>query len=174
LPAVERYRDTPFISLTRGEVDLSAIAGEPPTGEEAPAIDDAALSRLIVRLKAALGDAVRDVRPSKRLRESPVCLVADAGAMDLRLERFLLQHSQIRELSPRVLEINPRHELIRRMADLAARQGEVPEFDELARLLLDQARIVEGEPLPDPGAFLRSMGRFLARALETSMRPTAG
>lgn len=174
LPVVERCRDTPFVSLTRGEIDLSAIAGEPSAAEEAPPIDDAALTRLIARLKAALGDAVRDVRPSKRLKESPVCLVADAAAMDLRLERFLLQHSQIRELSPRVLEINPRHELIRRMADLAARQGEVPEFDELARLLLDQARIVEGEPLPDPGAFLRSMGRFLARALETSMRPTAG
>lgn len=166
LPAVEKYRDLPFVSLTRGEVDLSAIGGEAQPEESAPAVSDAALARLIARMKTALGDAVKDIRPSKRLRESPVCLVADAGAMDLRLERFLLQHAQIREVSKRILEINPRHELIRRMAEIAAGEGERPELDALARLLLDQARIVEGEPLPDPGAYLRSMGHFLARALE--------
>lgn len=166
LPAVEKYRDVPFVSLTRGDVDLSAIEGSAAPEETAPAVDDAALARLLARMKAALGDAVKDVRPSKRLRESPVCLVADAEAMDLRLERFLLQHAQIRELGKRILEINPRHELIRRMAELAAGEGEQPELAELSRLLLDQARIVEGEPLPDPGAYLRSMGRFLARALE--------
>jgi len=166
LPAVGKYRDVPFVSLTRGEVDLSGIEAVAPPEEGEAAVDDAALARLIARMKAALGDAVKDVRPSKRLRESPVCLVADAGAMDLRLERFLLQHSQIRELGRRILEINPRHELIRRMAGMAAGESERPELDELARLLLDQARIVEGEPLPDPGAYLRSMGRFLARALE--------
>ncbi len=168
LPEVRAFRDAEFRSLTRGEVDLSAI---PPLEEKAAgedgevALAGAELDRLIARMKAALGDAVRDVRPSKRLRESPVCLVAEGQGLDMRLERFLLQHAQIGELSRRILEINPRHPLLRRMAEMAAGDGDGEEFDELARLLLDQARIVEGEPLPDPGAFSRRLSRFLAKGI---------
>ncbi len=83
----------------------------------------------------------------------------------MRLERFLKQHSQLKDLSKRVLEVNPQHELTRRMAELAKDSSKGMEFDELARLLLDQARIVEGEPIPDPGAFSRRMSSFLARGL---------
>ena len=83
----------------------------------------------------------------------------------MRLERFLKQHSQLKDLSKRVLEVNPQHELIRRMAELAKDTAKGVEFDELARLLLDQARIVEGEPIPDPGAFSRRMSSFLARGV---------
>jgi molecular chaperone HtpG len=85
--------------------------------------------------------------------------------MDLRLERFLKQHQQLDALSRRILEINPRHDLIRRMAELAADHGRREALGELAELLLDQARIVEGEPLPDPGAFSRRMSAFLAKGL---------
>ena len=106
-----------------------------------------------------------DVRPSKRLKDSAVCLVADDQGMDLRLERFLKQHSQIDKLSKRVLEINGQHELTRRMAAMAVDEAGGVQFDELARLLLDQARIVEGEPIPDPGAFSRRMSSFLAKGL---------
>ena len=105
------------------------------------------------------------MRPSARLTESAVCLVADEHAMDLRLERFLKQHQQLDELSKRVLEINPKHALIRQMAARAGAAGEDAALGDLAELLLDQARIVEGEPLPDPGAFSRRMSAFLARGL---------
>ncbi len=164
LPEVGAFKGVPLLSLTRGEVDLSDIAAE-EKGEEAPPVARAALDRLIARIKLALGDAVRDVRASKRLRESAVCLVAEGEGPDLRLERFLVQHGHMGALSRRVLEINPRHELIRRMAELAEKEGEAGELDELARLLLDQARIIEGEPIPDPGAFSRRMSRFLAQGL---------
>ncbi len=164
LPEVRAFRGVPLLSLTRGEVDLSDIAAE-EKGEGAPPVAAAELDRLIARIKLALGDAVRDVRASGRLRESAVCLVAEGEGPDLRLERFLVQHGQIGALSGRVLEINPRHELVRRMAELADRKEAQEELEELSRLLLDQARIVEGEPLPDPGAFARRMSRFLARGL---------
>jgi molecular chaperone HtpG len=85
--------------------------------------------------------------------------------MDLRLERFLKQHQQLEELSKRVLEINPKHPLIRQMATQAADDAHKDAIGDLAELLLDQARIIEGEPLPDPGAFSRRMSAFLARGL---------
>ncbi len=100
-----------------------------------------------------------------RLTESAVCLVADEHGIDLRLERFLKQHQQLEQLSKRVLEINPGHELIRQMAARAADDGEQAALGDLAELLLDQARIAEGEPLPDPGGFSRRLSAFLARGL---------
>jgi molecular chaperone HtpG len=163
VPEVADFKGKPFRSLTRGEVDLSAVKGE--AGEEQPKVAEDALRRLLARLKVTLGEEVSDVRPSKRLRESAVCLVAAEQGLDMRMERFLKQHSQLKDLSKRVLEVNPGHELTRRMAELAKDTAKGMEFDELARLLLDQARIVEGEPIPDPGAFSRRMSSFLARGV---------
>jgi molecular chaperone HtpG len=174
LPMVPEYQGKAFRSLTRGEVDLSKIeAGDGEAGKteaEGEAVAGAELDRLIAVFKGQLGDKVKDVRPSARLTESAVCLVADEHAMDLRLERFLKQHQQLDELSKRVLEINPSHALIREMAARAAKTdaggaAEAEALGDLAELLLDQARIVEGEPLPDPGGFSRRLSAFLAKGL---------
>jgi molecular chaperone HtpG len=169
LPTTPSYQDKPFRSLTRGEVDLSKIEGGAPDGEaagaEQEAVHGAEMDRLIALFKRQLGERVKDVRPSARLTDSAVCLVADEQSLDMRLERFLKLHQQLDELSKRVLEINPKHALIRRMATLAADEGEHTALGDLVELLLDQARIVEGEPLPDPGVFSRRMSAFLAKGL---------
>jgi molecular chaperone HtpG len=169
LPATPTYQDKPFRSLTRGEVDLSKIEGGAQEGEAAAAqqeaVPGAEMDRLIALFKGQLGERVKDVRPSARLTDSAVCLVADEQSLDMRLERFLKLHQQLDELSKRVLEINPRHALIRRMAALAADEGQHAALGDLVELLLDQARIVEGEPLPDPGVFSRRMSAFLAKGL---------
>ncbi|HET6522441.1 MAG TPA: molecular chaperone HtpG, partial [Geminicoccaceae bacterium] len=122
LPEAGAYEGVPFRSLTRGGVDLSGIRAADGGGAaepEEPAVGGGELARLIAVFKGRLGDAVRDVRPSERLTESAVCLVADEHGPDLRLERFLRQHRQLGALSARVLEINPRHPLIRKLAAMA-------------------------------------------------------
>lgn len=161
LPMVGTFEEKPFKSLTRDAVDLSKIGESKQAEDEEKAEDDPALDRLVAHMKVTLGDAVKDVRRSNRLTDSAVCLVADEGGFDLHLERFLKQHKQIEGLGARVLEVNPKHPLVRAMAN-ALGEGETPaEVDELVRLLLDQARVVEGEPLPDPGAFSRRMSKLL-------------
>jgi molecular chaperone HtpG len=165
LQEVKSFQNHDLRSLTRGEVDLSEIKGGAEPARDEEALGDTELKRLIARLKASLGEEVNDIRASKRLKDSAVCLVAEDSGMDLRLERFLKQHSQIDRLSKRVLEINGQHELTRRMAAMATDDASGIQFDELARLLLDQARIVEGEPIPDPGAFSRRMSSFLAKGI---------
>jgi len=118
LPQADKYQDKPFKSLTRGDVDLSKIEGEAEDKGDEPSetVEGEELDQLIAALKAKLGDKVADVRASARLTESAVCLVADETGMDMRLERFLKQHQQLGELSKRILEINPKHDLIRKMA----------------------------------------------------------
>lgn len=162
LPMVGTFEEKPFKSLTRDAVDLSAIKADDVSGEEQETLDDPALDRLLAQMKVTLGDAVKDVRRSKRLTDSAVCLVADEGGFDLHFERFLKQHKQIDGLATRVLEVNPKHPLVRAMAGACGEGGQAPaEVDELIRLLLDQARVIEGEPLPDPGAFSRRMSKLL-------------
>jgi molecular chaperone HtpG len=74
---------------------------------------------------------------------------------------MLKQHRQIDQTSQRILEINPQHGLIRRLADRVGQDGAADQLEEAAFVLLDQARILEGEPLPDPTAFSRRLSRFV-------------
>src|SRR6202035_3687534 len=83
----------------------------------------AKLGSLIAIFKLALGDAVKDVRSSARLTDSAVCLVADEGDMDMHLERLLKQHRQLDSASKRILEINPSHRLIERLAASVGETG---------------------------------------------------
>ncbi|MGH6990015.1 MAG: molecular chaperone HtpG, partial [Stellaceae bacterium] len=116
-------------------------------------------------LKVTLGDAVRDVRPSERLTTSAVCLVADQEDMDLHMERLLRQHQRVMSEAKRILEINPKHRLITRLAALAGREGATETLEDFAWLLFDQARLLEGEPLPDPVAFSQRMSAMLEKGL---------
>jgi molecular chaperone HtpG len=163
--SIGAYKEKPFKSATRGGVDLDKIA-QP---EDKPAEDKpeppAKLGSLIAIFKLALGDAVKDVRSSARLTDSAVCLVADEGDMDMRLERLLKQHRQLDAAAKRILEVNPNHRLIERLAATVGETGASDQLSEFAWLLLDQARIVEGEQLPDPPAFARRLAMLVERGL---------
>ena len=170
IPSVAEYKDKKFKSVTRGGADLSRIkaADEPEKpAEDKPAEND--LGSLVAALKLTLADAVKDVRISERLTDSPVCLVADEGDMDMHLERLLKQHRQLDTSAQRILEVNPTHPLIRRLTDLAAKDGVSDGLEDVAWLLLDQARIVEGEQIPDPAAFSRRLAVMLEKGLLTGL-----
>ena len=166
VPAVGTYKDKPFKSATRGGAELDKVAplDAAKDGAEKPA-PPPKLASLIAIFKLALGDAVKDVRGSERLTDSAVCLVADEGDMDMHLERLLKQHRQLDAVSKRILEINPRHRLIERLAAAVGDAGASEQLSEFAWVLLDQARIVEGEQLPDPPAFARRLAGLLERGL---------
>jgi molecular chaperone HtpG len=162
--AIGTYKDKPFKSATRGGADLDKITLPEEQPQEQPA-PPAKLASLIAIFKLALGDAVKDVRSSDRLTDSAVCLVADEGDLDMHFERLLKQHRQIDTTAKRILELNPRHKLIERLAATVGESGASDQIGEFAWLLLDQARIVEGEQLPDPPAFARRLAQLLERGL---------
>lgn len=162
VPAVGTFDGKPLRSITRGTADLDKIEAAPDADQtERP--ESAEIGPLIELFRRTLGDAVKDVRGSERLTESPVCLVADEGALDIHMERMLKMHGQDVPATPRILELNPRHELIRMLAAEAAEGSDSERTADMAHLLLDQARIVEGEPLPDPAGFSRRLSALLAR-----------
>ncbi len=169
MPAIGQHQDKPFKSVTRGGSDLSKIKADDDaeTAETAKESVAAETEALITALKAALGDHVKDVRSSERLTDSAVCLVADEGDMDMHLERLLMKHKEIDSAAKRILEINPKHPLIVRLSAEAGGEGGEGDGDlsDMAFLLLDQARIVEGESVPDPAAFSRRLSAALERTL---------
>jgi molecular chaperone HtpG len=165
VPAIGSYKEKPFKSATRGAVDLDKIVPADEKEKAEKPEPPAKLASLIAIFKLALGDAVKDVRSSERLTDSAVCLVADEGDIDMHLERLLKAHRQLDTAAKRILELNPRHRLIERLAASVGETGASEPLSEFAWLLLDQARIVEGEQLPDPSAFARRLAMLLERGL---------
>ena len=166
LASTPDFDGKPFRSVTRGGADLDAIQGEDKPAEDKPeAVEGAVLGTLVALLKTVLDDKVRDVRESARLTDSACCLVAGDGDMDMHLERLLRLNKQFAQETPRILEINPRHPLIKRMAERAGQSGASDALQDAALLLLDQARIVEGEPPADPQAFALRLAKMMSAGI---------
>ncbi|MCL2427870.1 MAG: molecular chaperone HtpG [Alphaproteobacteria bacterium] len=145
---LEMFADKPLKSITQASVDLARADAEP-----APDV-----SALALALKDALKDEVSDVRATERLVESAVVLSAGSAGPDLQMQRLLRRSGRASPSAPPVLEINPRHGLIRK---LALETG-AADFAEAAGTLLDLARVQEGDLPRDPASFVRKIAGMLA------------
>ncbi|MBK9586975.1 MAG: molecular chaperone HtpG [Alphaproteobacteria bacterium] len=168
LQKVLDYAGKPFKSITKGSINLDSFhkdeSGEDKTPEsEVGEHEQANIGGLIVRLADILQGKVQNIRKSQRLTDSPVCLVAADNSVDMHMERVLKIHQKYESSTKPVLEINPRHPLILRIASMAERGEDITES---ANLLLDQAIILQSEPLDDPSAFARRMSEIMLKALK--------
>ncbi|MEI8180163.1 molecular chaperone HtpG [Aestuariivirga sp.] len=155
------YEGKPFKSVTQGSADLDLIAAKDEAKPDAAS--DASTAVLTAALKQALGDRVKDVRASKRLTESAVCIVNDS-MMDRTLEKLLSRQKDSGiSVSAPILEVNPTHPLIKALAALVQAKG-ASSVDDAAQLLLDQAFIIEGEQVPDPASFAKRLADVMAKA----------
>ncbi|MCA0045803.1 molecular chaperone HtpG [Mesorhizobium sp. B283B1A] len=152
----------PFKSVTQGVAELSDIplpdgAAKPDTATT-PEVDG-----FLAFVKAALGDAVSDVKASDRLTESAVCLVAPEHGPDRQFERLLNAAGRLDKAAKPILEINPRHQ---RVLALAALGEEEQAFkDDAAHLLYDEARVLDGDKPADARAFSDRLARLIARGI---------
>jgi molecular chaperone HtpG len=160
---VQGFEGKPFKSISQGAADLAPIAAVDEAGEPA-AETSAPVAAFIDFAKATLGDSVSDVRASDRLTTSAVCLVAPDHGPDRQLEKILAASGQSMPAGAKpVLEINPSNALVTALAATAAEDGAFRE--DAVRLLLDEARILDGERPADPRAFSERLARVLERAL---------
>ncbi|WP_339781915.1 molecular chaperone HtpG [uncultured Thalassospira sp.] len=170
MPSVGQFDEKDFKSVTRGGADLNDVKTDESDADKKDENDDkpvsaAELDTLIAAIKIALGTNVKDVRESDRLTSSACCLIADESDMDLRMERLMKQHNRVDDVSTRILEINPKHSLIKKLSDVAKADAKADILNDAALLLLDQARILEGEALPDPVAFARRLDLVMEKGL---------
>ena len=147
------YQEKSFKSVTRGMDDLNKIDGEKKDDKNEKSVEP-----LINLLKEKLKEKVKDVRVSSRLTDSPVCLVSDEGAMDPQLEKILQQHNQLNQgLSLKVMEINPQHKLIKKLAKMSKDKASISEVENISILLYEQSKILDGEKPSDPVEFSKKL-----------------
>lgn len=156
---IDKYGDTDLKAVNKGAAseDLKDETTPEKAAEKAEA-----LKPLLEKIKATLGDAVKEVRPSARLADSPSVIVSDEDEPSARMRQMMraMGQKEMPEPTP-TLEINPDHEIIRKLlADPS--NGRV---EDAAWLLFDQALLLEGVPLKDPATFVQRLNRVLNQSI---------
>jgi molecular chaperone HtpG len=149
---LHEYKGKSLQSVAKGQLDLGDI-------EDKEALEKVAEEHkgLLDRVKAVLGDDVKEVRVSSRLTESPACLVADEHDMGANLQRMLKQLGQEAPPTKPIFELNLKHPLVEKMDQ----ESDEDRFADLSRVLLDQATLAEGGQLEDPAAFVHRLNKLM-------------
>ncbi len=145
------FNDKPLKSVAKGALDLDEIdqGAQPHTAEE--------LDPVLKRFKEILKQEVKDVRVSRRLTDSPACLVADENDIGANLERILESVGQAAPKHKPILEINPNHPLINGL------DPDSQEFKDWVHVLFDQAALSEGAHLKEPAVYVRRVNQLLSQ-----------
>ncbi|RCS58280.1 molecular chaperone HtpG [Parvibium lacunae] len=159
LSYLSSFAEKSLQSIAKGSANLDKLADD--TEKQAQATATEAHKPFIERLQQALQEQIKSVQVSARLVESPVCIVAEEGAMSLHLQRMLKAAGQQAPVSKPILEINLEHPLIQRVRALP---DEATDFQDWAALLLDQAILAEGGQPQDPAAFVKRLNKLLIAA----------
>ena len=152
--AVDGFQGKKFQSIAKGQVDLD---------EEQDPEQEKEFSTLLEWLKSTLGEQVKDVRLSSRLTTSPACIVGDTYDLTPTLEKMYRAMGQDMPPIKRILELNPKHELVTALRD--AHAAEKPDLAEAAELVYGMALLAEGGDLADPPRFTKLMATRLAKTL---------
>jgi molecular chaperone HtpG len=147
------YQDIEFRDVRRGILDLESLTEDEQSDEKS----DDEYKEFLSRLKNSLKDSVEDVRTTNRLTDSPACLAIGEYDMGSQMRRIMEAAGQSVPDSKPVFEVNPDHPLIKRL------DAEVDEqrFDDLAKIIFDQATLAEGQQLVDPGTYVQRLNRLL-------------
>ena len=164
MPLVGTFEDKAFSSITKGGVDLDKFASD--ASDEESQDDTASIDVLIEAMKDKLGASVADIRISKTLTDSPACLVADENGMDLQMQRLMRQHDPNFKEPPRILELNPQHDLVKSLNHLANEGNQDDLVDDASHLLFEQSLILEGKAPENLGAFSARMTRLMTRGVK--------
>lgn len=145
----------PLRDVGRGELDLDGIGAGTDAAEDSALEEE--MKGLAKKVQRFLRERVEAVRMSRRLTDSPACLVIGEHDLGRQMQQVLRAAGQDVPNAKPVLELNPRHPLVRRL------NGEADDarFGDLSLMLFEQATLAEGEPLPDPAGYVRRMNRLL-------------
>ena len=157
IPSVGKYKDWELKAANRAGSDEELSTDEEKKEAKQKEKD---FKPIVEKIKNALGDAVKEVRLSKRLADSPSCIVVDENDPSLQMERMMrAMGQQLRgEVKP-ILEINAEHPILQRLKDT----DDEALIADTAFVLLDQALLLEGSTLKDTADFVKRLNKLLAR-----------
>jgi molecular chaperone HtpG len=151
LSQLTEFEGKPLQSVAQGDLDIAKLGEiETPVANE---IKDEEFKDLLTRMQEALKEQASAVRLTRRLTDSPACLVTEAHGMSRHLERLMREAGQQMPASKPILEINPDHPIVQRLKQESAE----PIFADWSRILFDQALLAEGGELEDPASFVKRL-----------------
>lgn len=128
--------------------------------------DEGSLKKLTDLMTEMFKNEVGEVTTTDKLTKSPASLTVANGQMSIHLERLMRSHQQQTAFaSTRILELNPYHPLIIKLADMTAEENNRAKVEEVAKLILDQAKIAEGECITDPSFFGEKVSEYILKAM---------
>lgn len=154
------YREKSFRDVSRGDLDLNN-GDEDKVVQPKPTKDQ---QHLLKRVKRVLRDQIDEVRISERLRESAACLVLREQELGFQMRELLKAAGQEAPDNAPSLEINLQHPLIQRLDQ----ERDDQKFESLSLVILEQATLVEGQPLDDPAGFVQRMNELLLQGSDPS------
>ena len=166
------YKDKELQSINRHDVDLENLdkkaeekseedENEIKKDDESKDITTSQYSGLLDFIKNILGDKIQEARISKKLTDSPVCLAIDSRAMDIRLERYLLEQKQLNSASAKIFEINPNNKIIKKLNKNYQNEDLKNDAKDSIQTLFDLACIIEDEPIKDAKDFSRRLQKLM-------------
>ncbi len=153
---LHEYEGKSFVSIAKGDLDLSPIEGVNEDSEEERSEKEkkaAAVAPTIERIKEVLSEVTSDVKVSTRLTSSPACVVMGEHDMALHMQQLLKQAGHELPSTQPVLEVNPTHPIL----ELMDSEQDDDRFKNWAHLLLDQALLADGGQLEDSAGFVKRM-----------------
>lgn len=155
LGSLTEFEGKKLQSIAKGDLDLGKLQDE--SEKEAQKKVEEEAKSLVERIKSTLGEAVKEVRVTHRLTDSPACLVAGEHDVSGNLARILKAAGQKAPESKPILEINPTHRLIERLKS----ESDEAKFADYTHVVFDQALLAEGGQLEDPASFVRRMNSLI-------------
>ncbi|MGO7205359.1 molecular chaperone HtpG, partial [Rhizobium ruizarguesonis] len=151
-----------FKSITQGAADLAQFAKLDGQTTQEP--ESGSMATFLAFAKQTLAEHTADVRASDRLTESAVCLVAPEDGYDRQMEKILRNAGRLEDAAKPILEINLVHPLIKAIASV---EGDALYQEDAAFLLLDQARILDGDRPANPRRFAERLARVFQRSVQS-------
>lgn len=153
------YKTFAIKHISQAGIDLSLKRDETKA-------DEGSLKKLTDMMTELFKDEVAKVTTTDKLTKSPASLTVENGQMSIHLERLMRNHQQQTAFaSSRILEINPYHPLIIKMADSMDDKEKKQEIKDISRILLDQAKIAEGEAITDSSFFSEKLSEYILKAM---------
>ena len=157
MPMVTEFDKTPIKPVNNSEIDEEIEENKEEVKQE-----EEKFQPVIVKLKEILKDEVKDVKISSRLSDSPSVLIYDKNDPDFQMQQMLKQMGQdnLPKVKP-ILEINPKHEILQKLLE----KSDDIVLNDIAHLLLDQAKLAEGMKIEDISSFAKRLNKLIAKAL---------
>jgi molecular chaperone HtpG len=156
--SLPEFEGKPLQSVTKGELDLGKLEDEQEKQQQKAVEEE--FKDLLEKIKHTLGEAVKEVRLTHRLTDSPACVVVEQHEISGYLERLLKEAGHQAPHAKPILELNPNHPLVMHLKEVAG-----DSLDDWAKLLLEQALLAEGGRLEEPAAFVKRLNNLLLTTL---------